>query len=207
MKFHDPTTIAINGCTSSGKSYLLFKILKNKDQMFENPPTKVLYCYGIWTKLYDEMELMPFISFHEGVPTMEDVKAFADGTHVILVLDDLMNSVSKSVAVQDMFTLGSHHLNVTIIYLTQNMFQNGSSSRTIALNTHVMILMKNPRGKSQISTLASQTGLGWLVESYNDATKKPYGYVVLNLSPHVNDDNRVVTHIFPSEYLISYRNK
>ena len=177
--------------------------------MFENPPSKVLYCYGIWTNLYNEIEKnMPFVHFHEGSPSMEEVEIFADGTHVIVILDDLMNNISKNKDIQDMFTRGSHHLNVTIIYLIQNLFQNGPTSRTIAINTHVMILMKNPRGKSQIITLASQTGYGkTLVEAYEKATSVPYGYLVLNMSPRASEEERMLTHIFPPDYVIAYRPK
>ena len=174
--------------------------------MFDPSPSKVMYCYGIWTTLYDQIEKeLPFVEFHEGVPNMEDIRAFTNGSHCLVILDDLMAEVSKSTQVQQLFTLGSHHLNVSICYLLQNLYMSGKSSRTISLNTHITILMKNPRGKSQISTLAQQTGLGRvLVEAFTDATVKKYGYLLVDLSPHTEEELRLVTSIFPDEDIVVY---
>ena len=40
------------------------------------------------------------------------------------------------------------------------MFCQGKHSRTINLNTHILVLMKNPRDLSQIQCLARQTFVG-----------------------------------------------
>jgi len=112
MIFKAPNNMAIAGCASSGKSHLFYKILKNKEKVFDPPTSKVMYCYGIWRTLYDQIEL-PFVEFHE-LPNMEEICAFTNGSHCLVILDDLMAEVSKSTQVQQLFTLGSHHLNVSI---------------------------------------------------------------------------------------------
>ena len=56
----------------------------------------------------------------------------------------------------------------------------------ISLNTHYIILFENPRDSQQISTLAGQMypgNLQFLIEAYQDATKKPHGYLFINLKP------------------------
>ena len=52
----------------------------------------------------------------------------------ILVLDDLMRDCGEDQHVLDLFTKGSHHNDVTCIYLTKNLFPPGKYARTISLN-------------------------------------------------------------------------
>ena len=85
------------------------------------------------------------------------------------------------------------------------MFYQGKHSRTIALNSHVYILFKNPRSNSQIRILAAQTGIKNLNEFYNDALKEKFGYLIVDLSPFANEEYKTRTHIFPNEYPIIYQ--
>lgn len=92
--------------------------------------------------------------------------------------------------------------------MTQNLFQRGSRSRTIALNTYYLVLMKNVRDASQIAFLGRQLFPGhsnFLLEAYADATKSPYGYLLVDTSPHSEDKYRLRTHIFPGEDPIIYQ--
>jgi len=77
-----------------------------------------------------------------------------DGTHsTLLILDDLMNETNQNVT--DLFTKGSHHRNLSVAYIVQNLFNNGKH-RTISLNSHYIVVFKNPRHASQIVHLAKQ---------------------------------------------------
>lgn len=92
--------------------------------------------------------------------------------------------------------------------MTQNLFQRGSRSRTIALNTYYLVLMKKVRDASQIAFLGRQLFSGhsnFLTEAYADATKSPYGYLLVDTSPHSEDKYRLRTHIFPGEDPIIYQ--
>ena len=61
------------------------------------------------------------VQFHEGVPDRNLLrKWFSEGG--ILVLDDLMNEGSSDKNVLDLFTKDSHHQQITVIYLGQDLF-------------------------------------------------------------------------------------
>ena len=202
--FTSPTTLAISGTTGSGKTSLMFKIIQHKDELFSTPPKKIMYCYGVWQSIFDEMEENLGIIFQNGLPSESVIDKFVDGNHNVIILDDLMDQVVQNANVQNLFTRGSHHKNLTIIYINQNMFCQGKCARTMNLNTHYMILLRNPRDVSQVSVLGKQTGLGkQLVEAYQDALSKPYGYLVVDLSPH-SSDFKLKTNILPDEYTIVY---
>ena len=80
--------------------------------MFGDTPTdKILYCYGIYQPLFDQMKKdVPNLSFHHGLPDVEDIEALSGG-HALLILDDLMQEVVNSKTMQDLFCqyyLSSH---------------------------------------------------------------------------------------------------
>jgi len=101
-----------------------------------------------------------------------------------------------------MFTKGSHHRNVSVVFLTQNLFPKNKFARTISLNAHYMVLFKNPRDVSQFANLARQMypkTSQFAVEAYKDPTREPYRYLLVDLRPEQDEELRLRTNIFPGE--------
>ena len=93
-------------------------------------------------------------------------------------------------------------MDVSVLYLTQNLFFGGKQTRTIGLNAHYLVLFKNPRDVTQVSHLARQMYPGrtkFLVESFQDATSVPYSYMLLDLKSDTEDKYRVRSNVFPNE--------
>ena len=127
----------------------------------------------------------------------------------ILVLDYQMAVASSSKSVADLFTKGSHHRNLTVIYLVQNVYNQGNSQRTILLNSHYSVVFRNGRDASQFRTMAYQIcprDGQWLEDTFTNATSEPYGYLVLDHHSSTPEDQTVVTNIFPKLQLIYYIN-
>jgi len=61
-----------------------------------------------------------------------------------------------STKVSELFSKGSHHRDISLILITQNLFHQGPSSRDIYLNRKYIVVFKNPRDKTQIVYLAQQ---------------------------------------------------
>jgi hypothetical protein len=204
--FHTPCCISFSGMSGSGKTTLLYKILKNRKELFTTPPEKIMYFYGVWQKMFDSMERELPVDFVEGLPAKDIIDEFADGTSRCIVLDDLMSDVVKSIDMQHIFTRGSHHKNITVIYLNQNMYCQGKFSRTLSLNTQYIFILKCPRDTTQLALMGRQIGVGKsLIEAYEDVMANyPYGYLMLDLSPHNNDGYKLKTNIFPEEDEVVY---
>ena len=125
----------------------------------------------------------------------------------LVVIDDLMSESGNNAKVTDLFTKGSHHRNLSVILILQNLFYKGKEMRTISLNAHYMVLFKNPRDASQISHLARQmypSKPKYMMEAYRDATSAPYGYLFVDLKPDTPENMRLRTNIFPGEYQVVY---
>ena len=149
----------------------------------------------------------------EGFP--DNLNDMARGhDHSLVVLDDLMSQCSNDQRVadlftrgSDLFTRGSHHRGISVLYLTQNIFPPGKLSRTISLNSHYFVIFRNPRDSLGISTLAKQMFPGrtdYLMESFRDATSRPYGYLVIDCHQLTPENVRLRTNILPGERQIAY---
>ena len=148
------------------------------------------------------------LEFRQGLPDLTD---FDSKKNNILILDDLMTEAGKDANVLKIFTVDSHHNNITVFFLTQNIFPQEKYSRTISLNCQYMLLTNNPRDRNQLVQLAKQIFPGqtkFFAEAYNDAvTLKRYGYLLLALDQNTEEENRVQTGILPNETRIIYRKK
>ena len=125
----------VAGATNSGKTYWVYQLLKNCKDMFERePPSKFLYSYSIYQDLFLTMEKeIENINFINRLPTHEDILQFAeDGKHGMIIINDNMTGAGKSQVSEDLFTKGSHHLKITSILISQNMFNSSPKNRTIS---------------------------------------------------------------------------
>ena len=197
-KFMHPFTCIISGSTGSGKSFFIRKLLEYSDSTIANLPKnpKIIYCYGIFTPAYNVPIRGVNIEYHDGLITEEEVKTKRPD---IIIVDDLMTKTNDQ-TLCDLFTRGSHHLNFSIIYVTQNIFNKGKFSREINLNSHYAVFMKSPRALAQVQTFGHQLYLkksAFLVEAFNEATKDNYGYLIVDSHPRSDNQLRVRTNIFP----------
>ena len=180
VPFQAGSPIMVAGPTASGKTYWTNRLLSNN--MFTQPISSILYCYGVWQDYFEKIEI-PNLEFHDGLPSIEKVKSLLDGKFHIIVLDDLMEHIVKSIETQNLFTKFCHHYNITAIFLTQNVFAQGPCSRSISINAHILVLFANKQDESQALNLGKQL-YPWaskvFMEAYQDATSKPHGYLVVD---------------------------
>lgn len=200
----------VAGPSNCGKTRWVEKLLKQAPFMFSEPPVSILYCYGVFQDLFNQMkqEIATPIQFHEGVPTEEIMTDFNDGKFHIIVLDDLMEKIVKSDQVMHLFSMYCHHKNITAILLTQNVFIQGVHSRNISLNTHIFVLFANKRDEQQIHRLARQlypTEWRAFVKAYKDATYLGYGYLVVDVAPATPRQLQLRSQIFSPSHQIVYQ--
>jgi len=177
---------------------LVKKVVEFSQEMITPPPQEIYWSYLEWQAAYQEMlQMQTKINFIEGFPNVDDLKINKE-TPKLLILDDMMES-AKEKNLTHLFTVGSHHYNLSIIHIVQNMFFNGI--RTSRINAQYLILLKNPSDKLQIQNLGRQLfpGSQYFQEAFDDATKSPYGYLLIDLTQNTPENARLRTNIFPSD--------
>ena len=108
-----PFSAIIAGASGAGKTCFVEKLLKNLDVMVNPTPTHIVWAYGVWQVGYEKWGNK--IKFVEGIPNNDDISP-----NTLLVIDDLMSETNQSIT--QLFTKDSHHKNISVIYITQNLF-------------------------------------------------------------------------------------
>ena len=152
------TTVLVAGPTGCGKTEFVYKLLTTREAI-QPTPQRIIFIYSEWQPAYDRMKqalknTIEFVKDYEPKPLYESI---SPATRNMLVLDDQMDSENmKGNTLCKFFTQGSRHGNLTVLYIVQNLFNQDKSMRTVSLNSHYLVLFKNPRDITQIRTLAQQ---------------------------------------------------
>lgn len=83
--------------------------------MSSEPFERVIFYYSEWQTAYTNYGTS--IEFREGLPQSADYAN--DPRAKLIIIDDLMRESSNN-SVVDLFTKGSHHKNLSVMFLTQN---------------------------------------------------------------------------------------
>lgn len=213
IPFQTPSNIIVVASTGCGKTFLVYQLLQNASVMFETAPKSVIYCFNVYQKpLFDQMKTeIENIEFFEGLPSRENLHEWnrINSGHKIIVLDDLLQKVSASNDVVDLFCVLSSHMNYTVFFLVQNVFGDSKKLRTISLNAHYFVIFKNQRHQGQVQTLGSQIFPGqtsFFMDAYKKAVSRPYGYLLIDIHPRGGNPSYVLrTNILPHETTIVYK--
>ena len=187
FKFNTPTSLMIAGPSGCGKTVFTTRLLLENPDLFATPPCCIHYCYGSW---------------QHGFETLKKGG----------VLDDLMDEGSNDTNVLDLFTKHSHHQNVTVIYLCQDLLPAGKFTKTISRNAHYIAVLKNPRDLLGLRNLLQQsfpTQFREAMEAFRKVTnERPFAYMLLDLHPASRDDQRILSHVLKDEgFMRCYRFK
>lgn len=203
--FKHPFTCFVAGPTQSGKSHLIQNIIKNNIYLIDPQIDRIIYCYSAWQPFFQTLKGVEFI---EGIINLDEINP---GQKNLIILDDLLKECQDNVSIQNLFTIDSHHKNISVFLLSQNLFPRGKCSRTISLNSHYLVIFNNPRDRSQIYALARQmfpNKVNFLLEAYLDAVEnRPHGYLFLDLKQSTPEKNRVQSSILPEDLRIIYTAK
>ena len=148
----------VAGMTGSGKTVWVQSLLQQAQTVIDQPPGRIIWCYSQWQNAYTQLLMMiPTIEFVKGIPESLENDTYLDvNIRNLIVIDDQMIEAGKDNQIVNLFTKGSHHRNLSVVYIVQNLFHQRKGNRSISLNSHYLVLFKNPRDKLQILTLAKQ---------------------------------------------------
>ena len=147
IRFQHPYTAVLAGPTGSGKTQFIRNFLKNLKNLVVPVPTMILFCYAEWQPAYEEMKTFGLnIHFIKGVG---DLDSLTQGPPKLVIVDDLMAEANEQIT--RLFTKGSHHKNISVMHIVQNLFSKNKEERCINLDSHYMRQLTNrPSGQTDV---------------------------------------------------------
>ncbi|KAK3752585.1 hypothetical protein QZH41_006670 [Actinostola sp. cb2023] len=199
-----PFTAIVAGMTGSGKTVWVQNLLQHASRVIQPPPQRIVWSYSQWQPAYEQMQqTLPGIEFVKGIPhDLDEDWYFDPKVNNLIVIDDQMAETSNDQRILNLFTKGSHHRNLSVIFLCQNVYFQGKIMRTLSLNAAYLVLFKNPRDKLQITTLGKQMYPGktdQFLHKYEAAVERPFGYLFVDLKPNTPEECRLRTNVLPND--------
>ena len=188
--FTHPFTSIISGPSNSGKTTFICNLINKSELLIEPKLDRIIYVYSHWQSLFDTLKNVEFLT---SVPNLSDYDSFQN---TLIIIDDFMSEIDQLIS--SYFTRGSHHKNVSVMLVTQNLFHPNKHFRTASLNSQYMIIFKNPRDSLQIKYLARSIfdrDSKRFLEAYTHATTPPFGYILIDLRQHTHHNYRLRTWV------------
>ena len=104
--------------------------------------------------------------------------------------------------VLDLFSKQSHHRNISVMFLCQDLFTPGKFAKIISRNAHYIVAFKNPRDQVGMRTLTVQAfpnDWSHVMNIFGECTQRRFGYLMLDLHPASDDRYRLLTNVLPKK--------
>ena len=156
------------------------------------------------------LKSIPNLVFKSGLPQEDELQEISQrktDSQNCIVIDDLMVELNNNPKLEKLWTVYSHHYNLTIVYLTQNFFEKGKAARSISLNTSYFCIFRAFRDVLQIQHFAREAfpdKTKLFMQAYKLATSKDYGYLLVDLESKKDSRFHLRSNVFPGENTIVY---
>ena len=184
--------MAVCGPSCCGKTELIFNMLLNDN--FSPKFQEIFYFYQYDQPKFQSLERKFNIQFTK----FSSFDLISDHENCLLVFDDSCEEIFNDKKFSKLATAGRFK-NLSVIYVKHNLFQQQSKwSGTIDLNTTHIILFKPPCDVQQISLIGTQlNNTQFLKDSFELATKQPFGHLLIDLYPKTSEALRYCSNIVP----------
>ena len=139
------------------------------------------------------------IELYDGFPEEElqsPLQHFPPERSHLLICDDLQYSTAaKSTLLSRLFTLISHHSNISVIMILQTFFDTNQQIRIASRNSSYLLLTSTLRNRQTIANIGRQAyprSPQFILSAYEQAMKEgPYSFLLLDFHPKTPETLRV----------------
>lgn len=199
-RLHHPSAMLVCGPSQSGKSTFTYNLLCKLSYLYDHEISYIVWFHGNPTPLHEVLKetFGPKIQIVQNLPESFD-EYICKNENGMFIFDDLMVETSNSKIMTNMFCRQSHHENISIILLTQNLFSEGRERRNFLRNCHYLVLFKNPLDLSIPYTIAQKVmpkRTKLFINIFEKATNKPNGYLFIDGHQNSNPAAKFRTNLF-----------
>lgn len=164
LKLKVPFCMALSGSSGSGKSTLVFQLIQHRDQVFDKPFHRIIYCmpsslYPNNSEYFEKLRnVFPDVELCIGIPKLSQLGLEFNShlTPCLLILDDLMTEVMNSATMHDIFTQHSNHKCLSVCLTLQNYYCPSRFGKSIIKNCQYRILFYNRLEERELNIISSQ---------------------------------------------------
>lgn len=216
--FTHPGNIGIYGKTQSGKTSLIFNLIRNIDTMVRDKRGDFVHYNSIWVfhgvasqPLYEELQLdEPLINFYRGFPTepIEDIITKEQRPALVFIDDqeELLRDSGEN-RVKNLVNRDCHHLDMLVVMSFQSLFPRGNESLNIQRQFDVYVFMTfagNNNIKLKLEKVLGERNkmINLIVKVWRKWTAIRGGYMLIDLHLDRIDRHKEVIawyKIFPSD--------
>ena len=192
--FNLPARLLISGCSGSGKSFFISRLLRKYRSYF----TQIIVI-GSNLENCEDLQIKRDDTFN---PLVDDF----DGS-ILVIYDDIILNKKLISNAADIFCRG-RHLKISIIVLSQNLFFNCKFFRVISLNASHIVLFRM-RDLNQIScfgkTFLSKNEVGKFIILYKKVVlKQKYSYILIDFTKNSEDVLAIRSLVANENYEVVY---
>ena len=179
-KLVKPFRLIVGGGSGAGKTQIVKQIVDNN--FFDSSFNKIIYNYPHYLNDVD-VEFNKYVEFRPGLVTQHSISLLESNT--LLIIDDLSLEAGENIDVANLFAVEARKRNISIILITQNIYQQGKMFRNIRINATGFILFKFYSANDINKRLLRDVGLSDIVPNhllrqiYSDRFK----YIMVDLHP------------------------
>ena len=201
-----PFRLIVAGPSGAGKTELVKQIVDN--EFYSSSIDNIVYCYpGYLDEVPTEFETT--VNYHPGLPKKEYLSGLPKGT--LLIFDDMMVECCDNEDVGILFTVIARKRNISVILMSQNIYQQGKIFRTLRLNATHLALFKFRAANDVNLRMIRDLGLTNHIsrELLEKATSERYTYIMIDVHPNRQYDfgcirGNIFLKNFPVYYTMEY---
>ena len=188
--FSDHARIIVCGSSSSGKSFMVSKLIRKYRSQFEN-----VILIGANLENIEDLHVIRNDDFN---PVIDELNG-----RTLVIFDDIILNKKKLLIASESF-IRSRHMKVSLVLLTQNLNLADPSYRIISLNSTHVIIFRN-RDVKQISCFARSFLENDEVKIFVELYKKTvlnvrHGYLLVDFTKNSGDPLNIRTNIVDEGY-------
>ena len=180
-KLQKPFRLIVGGASGSGKSQIVKEIVDKN--FFDSPFDRIIYNYPHYLKEVDT-EFNRYVEYRPGLINQSAISALENNT--LLIIDDLSIEVSDNKDIANLFAVEARKRNISIILITQNIYQPGKMFRNIRINATGFILFKFYSANDINRRLVRDLGLSDILTNrlLGEIYSERYKYILIDLHPN-----------------------
>ena len=175
-----PFRLIVGGPSGAGKTELVKQIVDN--EMYTSTLHNIVYCYpGYLEEVPTEFEQT--VHYNPGLPSKDYIRALPGGS--LLIFDDMMMDCCDNDDIGILFTVIARKRNISVILMTQNVYQQGKVFRTLRLNATHLALFKFRAANDVNLRVIRDLGLTNHISRslLEKATRERYTYIMIDVHP------------------------